>query len=281
MKHRRDVDQIAPATVNQIERYLHSFACHFGQRRVEQLGPSAIDKWLGAHGEWAPVTRRVRISQVRGFARWMARERIVPRDWSDGCVRIRKARTVPRFVSEDAFRDTLAVCSTSRERAMLWLLYGLGLRCVEVSRLRVADWDRSSETLIVRGKGDHERILPVPERVRVALTDLLAECPASGHQPIIRKRYNDDPLTANTVSSTVRRLIAESGHKLGPYDGITAHGMRAAAATAVLEATQDVRVAQELLGHSSPAVTGAYLRRAGLVPLREALANRSDMSGTA
>ena len=275
--HRRKVDQLDRRTLSQIDTALRDFAASFGRRPLDKLGPRAIDRWIGNHDNWAPVTRRVRISQVRNFAQWTAAERITNRDWSIGCVKIRKVRTVPRFMTEEVFRDVLEECTDTRKRAIVWLLYGLGLRCVEVSRLRMLDWDRSAETILVTGKGSHERILPVPAPVRRALTSYLAECPATGAQPIIRKRYNNDPLSANTVSSMVRRMIAQTGHKTGAYDGLTAHGMRAAAATAVLEATHDIRVAQELLGHSTPAVTGVYLRRAGLPSLRAALDARTDM----
>lgn len=84
-------------------------------------------------------------------------------------------------------------------------------------------------------------------------------------------------ISPNTISSLTRRMLKRAGVKIAPYDGVCAHGMRAAAATAVLDATHDVRTAQALLGHRDLSSTSKYLKRAGVETVRAALAARTDL----
>lgn len=272
----RRAEGVCAATLTKHRTVLEDFAHHHGQRSVDQLGERAVLRWLERHGRWADSTRSVNVSIVRTFARWCERHGHT-KPWSANVPKVRRPTTVVRFVESDDFATTLAAAESSRERLILWLLFGCGLRCVEVSRLRMEDWSRRDGVLRVTGKAMRERDVPVPEPVRVALTDYLAEHPtASG--PIIRRADGCQAgIAANTISSLTRRMLNRAGVKVAPYDGVCAHGMRAAAATAVLEATHDIRTAQALLGHSELSSTSKYLKRAGVETVRAALAARTDL----
>lgn len=272
----RRAEGLTSDTMRSLGCTLFDFADSFGARPLDRLGNRAVVRWLEQHGDWADTTRATRVSMLRRFAQWCEAERHTP-PWSTSIPRVRRPHTVPRFVDADAFSTTLAEATSTREQAILWLLFGCGLRCVEVARLRVEDWNRRDGVLVATGKGGHQREVPVIAEVDAALRAYLAEHPAAGG-PLIR-RADGCPrgVAANTISSLTRRMLRRAGVKGAAYDGVCAHGMRAAAATSVLEASGDIRAAQELLGHAHLSSTSAYLRRAGLDSVRAALAARADL----
>lgn len=278
----RRAEGLVAATLTKHRIVLDDFERTFGRRPLDQLGERAVLRWLGVHSHpsnggraWADSTRSVNVSIIRTFARWCERNGQT-RPWSANVPKVRRPVTVVRFVESDTFAATLSAAETSRERLILWLLFGCGLRCVEVSRLRMEDWSRLDGVLLVTGKAMHQREVPVPEPVRRALVDYLAEHPvSSGH--IVRRVDGCGGIAANTVSSLTRRMLRRAGVKSAPYDGICAHGMRAAAATAVLESSSDIRVAQELLGHRHLSSTSKYIKRAGVESVRVAMAGRTDL----
>lgn len=279
----RRAEGLCAATLTKHRIVLDDFERSFGRRPLDQLGERAVLRWLGGHTHpsngrraWVDSTRSVNVSIVRTFARWCERNGHT-KPWSANVPKVRRPVTVVRFVESDAFATTLAAAESSRERLILWLLFGCGLRCVEVSRLRIEDWSRLDGVLRVTGKAMHQREVPVPDPVRQALTDYLAEHPLASGQIIRRADGCPSGISANTVSSLTRRMLRRAGVKSAPYDGVCAHGMRAAAATAVLEASSDIRVAQELLGHRHLSSTSKYIKRAGVESVRLAMDARSDL----
>lgn len=276
----RRAEGVCAATLTKHRIVLDDFAAFYGKRPLDQLGERAVLRWLEHHRAWADSTRSVHVSIVRTFARWCERNGHT-KPWSAAVPKVRRPTTVVRFVESDDFAATLASAESTRERLILWLLFGCGMRCVEVSRLRMEDWSRRDGVFLVVGKGMQEREVPVPEPVRRALNDYLAEHPiASG--PIIRRADGcPSGIAPNTVSSLTRRMLKRAGVKRAPFDGVCAHGMRAAAATATLEASGDIRTAQALLGHRDLSSTSKYLKRAGVESVRAALAARGDLPTTA
>ncbi len=179
-------------------------------------------------------------------------------------------------MAHDAVGALLEVSPDARARAIVWLMIGMALRCCEVERLQVYDWNYDSATMHIRGKRNDERIIPVPEPVSEALHTYLTEHPPVGEGPLIRtyKRPNQ-PLRAATISGMVSSWMAAAGLKRGCRDGVSAHALRHTCASQAFERTKDIRVAQELLGHTNLAVTSRYIRPAGVEALRDALAGRS------
>jgi len=140
-------------------------------------------------------------------------------------------------------------------------MFGCGLRCVEVSRLDVDDFDPFTHTLHITGKAGHQRNVPVPEVVRMTITGYLAN--GRGHGPLVRRDDNrPGRLGAGRISGLAGRMIRDAGIKSRLYDGRSAHGLRAAAASDLFDACGDATVVQEFLGHANLQTTSIYLRRA-------------------
>jgi len=239
-----------------------------------QITARHIDHWMESRRHLSPATRRACFSQVRCFCRWLVRRGYLASDPTIDVPAPKVPRSVPRALQEDAVAALLDVCPDTRALAIVWCMVGLGMRCVEVSRLQVADWDRQRSVITACGKGSHERVLPVPPEVASALSDYLTDYPARSG-PLIRSyKRPAQGLLADTLSGMVSEWMRAALIKRIPRDGVSAHALRATAASDVLDTCGDLRVVQEMLGHQSLAPTSIYLRRAGLGQMRTAMEGR-------
>lgn len=171
--------------------------------------------------------------------------------------------SLPRPVSEDHARGLLQetgadpdadAWEAARDRAVLTLLYGCGLRISEALSLTRADAPLP-ETLRIAGKGGKTRLAPVLPAVRAAVDDWLAlqPFPLAPEDALFRARRGG-PLTPRHVQAMVQRLRG----RLGLPGSATPHALRHSFATHLLGAGADLRAIQELLGHASLSTTQKY-----------------------
>ena len=171
--------------------------------------------------------------------------------------------SLPRPVTEDQARGLLhepeadpdmEPWEAARDRAVLTLLYGCGLRISEALSLKRSDAPLP-ESLRITGKGDKTRIVPVLSQVREATDAYLAQQPfvIDADQALFRARRGG-PLSARHVQATVQRLRG----RLGLPASATPHALRHSFATHLLGAGADLRSIQELLGHASLSTTQKY-----------------------
>lgn len=144
----------------------------------------------------------------------------------------------------------------ARDRAVLLLLYGAGLRIAEALSLTGADLPLG-EALVVTGKGGKQRVVPLLPIVRQGVDDYLAKCP----WPVGRS----DPLFRGARGGVlsqgmVQKAVARSRIALGLPASATPHALRHSFATHLLGAGVDLRSLQELLGHASLSSTQIYTR---------------------
>lgn len=265
IRERRARGEITAEHARNTRAILLDFATSHGKRPLDQLGTRSVERWLEAMTKrgYAPSTRALRLSALRVFARWLVVQRIVDRDFTLGVAKVRRPRSQPRDVTNEHAEAVLAQARTSRERLIFWLMFGAGLRCVEVARLDVDDWDRSESTVFVTGKGGHQRTVPIGPSTTAALDAYLAE--TGNHAgALIRSEDGTRRLSRGRIGGIVGRMFADAGVKLRPYDGRSAHGLRAAAASDLYDVLPDPRVVQEFLGHADMQNLERYLRRARL-----------------
>lgn len=259
---------------------LNVFAQCLSHIAIDAMQVTHIEQWLASRQHLAPATRRAQFSSVKTFCNWLVREGHLKSNPVLEMRPPRQPRTVPRAVDADAVAALLAVVPDVRGRAVVWLMVGMGLRCCEVENLEMGQWDRRSQTMVVRGKGSHERALPVPAEVTAALDAYLAEFPANSG-PLVRSyRRPSSALTADALSGLVSEWFRAAHLKRAARDGISAHALRATAASDVLDVCGDLRVVQEMLGHQNLATTSIYLRRSGLPQMRAAMSGRSYTRST-
>jgi integrase/recombinase XerD len=203
------------------------------------------------------------LSSVRSFHRFLLREGVAARDPAAGIPQPRLPRSLPRPLPAEEVRRLLEapdVSSTSgiRDRALLELLYGSGLRISELTGLDVDDVDLEGGSLRVMGKGGKEREVPLGSFGRDAVGAYLTR----GRPPLATGRGRG----ALFLNARGGRLSRQScARVLGRYvrlagidRRVTLHSLRHSFATHLLEGGADVRVVQELLGHASVATTQVY-----------------------
>jgi site-specific recombinase XerC len=235
-------------------------ACPSGVE-LAQLDRGMVRVWQGSVGGLRPASRRSYLSTVRTFCTWCAESELMTADPTAGLGRIREPRHMPRALSAGQMARLRLVLPDARAELVVGLMAGCGLRCCEVARLQMADYDAGSRTVFVVGKRGDERVLPVPGSV----ADLVDRW-AAGRRP-----GRLVGLSASSLSRMVSGWMDEAGIKTGPRDGISAHALRHTFASDMLDRCGNVRVVQEALGHVSLATTQRYLRRASLEQLRAAM----------
>ncbi|MEX0983475.1 MAG: site-specific tyrosine recombinase XerD [Actinomycetota bacterium] len=203
------------------------------------------------------------LSTVRSFHRFLLREGLADRDPAAGVIRPRLPRALPHPLGQHEVLSLLEAPSVGspaglRDRAVLELLYGAGLRVSEATGMDVDDLDLEEGALRVLGKGGREREVPLGRFAREALgTYLLTGRPALAS---VRTR---GALFLNTrggrlTRQSVARLVAGYARFAGIGRSVSPHDLRHSFATHLLDGGADVRVVQELLGHASVATTQIY-----------------------
>ena len=185
------------------------------------------------------------LSHFHAFYRFAHDEGLVDEIPTARIARPRRRRRLPRPTGDADI--TLAIEESAGDlRCFLLLAAYQGLRCQEIAGLEGEDIDRVQRLLIVRhGKGDKERILPL----HPAVEDALADYPTTG---LLFRLADGRPMQPHNVSHRIRAHFARLGI------ASSAHPLRHAFATGFYRLSQDLRLTQELLGHSSPATTAIY-----------------------
>ncbi len=203
------------------------------------------------------------LSAIRSFHGWLDRRQGIANAQIALVRGPRQPASIPRPVSEDQARGLLSEAEDdpdmepwegARDRAVLTLLYGCGLRISEGLSLKRSDAPLS-ETLRITGKGSKTRVAPILPAVREAVDAYLAELPfaLAPDEPLFRAKRGG-PLSPRHVQATVQRLRG----RLGLPRTATPHALRHSFATHLLGSGADLRSIQELLGHASLSTTQKY-----------------------
>lgn len=177
------------------------------------------------------------------------------------------ARRVPAALSVDEACRLVAACPRTtrverQERVVVLLLYGCGLRTSELCQLNIQDVDRArGELQVWHGKGDRQRVVPIPEGV---FTELLAYLLERGgrHGALFRTAAHRQRIRGQYVCDVVGR----AGARAGLPKAVTPKVLRHSYATHLMDRGVDLAVIASLMGHRSPAETGVYLHVLGDQP---------------
>ncbi len=235
---------------------------------------------LGRRG-YAPATLARKLSTLRGLSRFLTERGVLGADPTRLLPGPRRRRRLPRVLTLAEVEALLDAAGGTeplalRDRAILELLYGCGLRSQEVVALALADLKPAQAQVIVHGKGGKMRVVPLGEEAAAAVRRYLergrgllaadredgARAAGADRRPLLLSRSGRALLT-----SDIRRLVVRYCRRAG-LDAASPHMLRHAYATHMLERGADLRVIQELLGHASVSTTqvythvsGAHLRR--------------------
>ena len=225
----------------------------------------------------------LRLSAVRAFFRFLSMRGVVPSRplWSK---RSREARALtpkqekklPSFLTQTEAARMLASVDTStaqglRDQAILELVYAAGLRVSEAAGLDLGDMNLSERELRVEGKGSKERMAYIGEPAAAALARYLRERHVFTGDGTARENgagggrgRRSDAVFVNRYGRrltprSIQRIVKETARRAGlDPERVHTHTLRHSFATHMLDGGADLRVVQELLGHSSPATTQIY-----------------------
>jgi integrase/recombinase XerC len=237
-----------------------------GLAEIEGLKPIDFRAWLAdLNGRGLSRTSIARaLSCLRGFFRFLEKQGIAKNSAISALRTPRVPKSVPKALSvEDAFELILAAEDLAddewiglRDKALLMLLYGSGLRIGEALGLdREQVPGNGADAMVVHGKGNKDRVVPVLPVVRAALDAYLTTCPyPGGDETPLFLGARGGRLAAGVAQARVRDLRK----LLGLPDTATPHALRHSYATHLLAGGGDLRTIQELLGHASLSTTQRY-----------------------
>lgn len=254
-------------------KILGRFAREVGDCEPQELTEAHIVGWWRTiSAKAAAASLRAYHSTVRGFLRWLRLPNLM-----DGISRPRAPRSSPRTLSAEEIDRLRTSCHNLRDRSIIELGHGIGLRAMEVATLQVPDIDWNRRKLYIHSKGGHRDELPLHQRVAWVLEEYFDECPPSATGFVIRNRHNNTRgLTPTYVTQRVADISYRAGVKKAPLDGRGMHGLRRTFATELHDAGVPIRDIQKLLRHQSLAPTERYIRDSSQDDLLRALDKRAE-----
>jgi integrase/recombinase XerC len=247
---------------------VRQFAAFVGEAFVPAEATNVdVRAFLAAlHGRRGPATLGRKLASLRAFFGFLVREGICALDPSAGLPAPRTPRRLPRPLPVDecmGLVDGVPAGPGARElrdRALLELLYGAGLRVAELVSLDVRDLDLHRGDVRVMGKGGKQRVVPLPAAARDALAAWLAARRAPGilAQPLFTALRRGSRTPRRLGARDVQRVVAGRARHGGIASRVHPHRLRHSYATHLLDMGADLREIQELLGHASLATTEKY-----------------------
>ncbi|MBN2358751.1 MAG: site-specific tyrosine recombinase XerD [Deltaproteobacteria bacterium] len=259
---------LSPATVAAYARDLTrcvDFMHRLGRRRAADITTADVLAFMAslarAHLSARSQTRA--LVAIRQLFRFLVRERIVDKSPAHDVELPRAARHLPRFLDQEAMLRLIAAPDRSssrglRDAALLEVAYSSGLRVSELCGLRLEDVDLRRGCLLVRGKGNKERIVPLGEPARRAI-----EAFVDAGRPSLLKGRTCDALFVGPSGHALTRqrfwqIVKRYAREAGVTTPLSPHTLRHSFATHLVEGGADLRAVQAMLGLADLSTTAIY-----------------------
>jgi integrase/recombinase XerD len=246
-------------TIDAYRRDLENFADVTGKNSLSEIDRMIINSYVRELRErkLAPTSIIRKVASLRGFFKWATSTGILDKNPAATLEQPKVPKRLPKVVSVKEIEELLHSNLTPVQHTIMELLYSCGLRVSELVNLKISDIDLSSKYVRCFGKGSKERIIPIGDTAKNIVKAYLPQ------RDLLIKKYNLD---------TKRLLILDNGrlitrqdvysfiHEQGKliHKNISPHTLRHSFATHLLENGADLRIVQELLGHSDVSTTQLY-----------------------
>jgi len=205
---------------------------------------------------WSRVACTIALCGIKFFY-----ENTLKRDWTTvGLLKPKRIKSLPTVLSLNEVRQTLACVHMFRHRVCLATIYSCGLRLTEGRTLQIPDIDSDRMFLHIRGKGNKDRYIPLPNRTLELLRELWKThrnqnwlFPAPGRSGR-GEAIADKPMPVASVQIAFKEALA----KARVHKRASVHTLRHSYATHLLEQGVDLRIIQQILGHANPQTTMIY-----------------------
>lgn len=241
-----------------VEAYKHDITCFLqylqskGVKRIAQLKGQMIVSYLGYQKslDKSDATLNRYCMSIRSFFTYLRVTKVIQQDIMLEVPTPRIKQKAPFVPTVSEIENILAMPTSLRDKAILELLYSSGLRASELCDLDIRD--TAGYTILVRcGKGSKTRTVPLTQEAYIAIAAYIQE-----------RGMHGGPLFLTVMGKKLKRQvlskIVEKYAKKAGIEGVTTHTLRHACATHLLDRGADLRLIQEVLGHSSIASTQRY-----------------------
>ena len=273
----------SPHTLRAYERELHGFAAWLSERGgapdVAQIEHTQIRAFLGTLYErgLSKASAARALAAIRSWFKWLARNHHIEQNAASLVSTPRLPKHLPRVPSIEQMNQVVdsvrgdAASWPARDRAILEMLYGCGIRNAELTGLNLDDIHWANEAVLVRGKGQKQRYVPLGDAAAAALRAYLSErearlAAASEEKPVrtpalflnMQMRGLSRGGQARLTTRSVGRIVKRIAILRGLSSDVHPHTLRHAFGTHLLEEGADLRAIQELLGHERLSTTQRY-----------------------
>lgn len=256
--------RLSPNTVAAYRRDLAQYLEFLAGRRPRPHDVSAFVASLH-HAGLAPSTVARKTAAVRMLHRFLVSEGLAGEDPATLVASPRRARSLPKALTVAEVEALLAAPDAStplgrRDRALLEFLYATGARVAEAVALDLADLDLDGGAVILTGKGEKQRLVPVGRHALTAVADYLPDrlwLTRTRGTDAVFVNHRGGRLSRQGAWQVVRRSADAAGI---PTTSVSPHVLRHSAATHMVEGGADLRTVQEMLGHASITTTQVYTK---------------------
>ncbi|UCG63254.1 MAG: site-specific tyrosine recombinase XerD [Candidatus Zixiibacteriota bacterium] len=251
-------------TVSSYDRDIREFLFFAAIKDPGKLQTSSINRYLDSLNKAGrkPATIARKISSLKRFFQYLRDNGVIKENPAAPLSAPRIVRYHPHYLSPSEIGSILNAIDTStdmgkRDRAIIELLYGSGLRISELINLKIGDIEFEAGFIRVIGKGDKERLVPLGEYARRAVENYLDR--RSRHKACAKS----NTLFINKIGDALSRvslwrLVKAAALRGGIVKRVTPHTFRHSFATHMLEGGADLRIVQEMLGHADISTTQIY-----------------------
>jgi tyrosine recombinase XerC len=252
-------------------RNYRSDLLHFARYLEDEEGVPVLEadrmmarRYLGTLKESGMATASLarKVSTIRNFYRFLVREGMIESTPLAGLVAPKREMRLPTILSKDDLNALIESADETtpsglRNRAMLEMMYASGVRLSEIVGLNLRSIDLEERTVVVRGKGNKERMVLLGEPAEKTLRRYLAEGRpqvATGAEEAMFLNRDGNRLSGRSVQKMVRKHALKAGLETHVWPHLLRHSF----ATHLLDGGAELRVVQELLGHASAQTTQIY-----------------------
>lgn len=248
-----------------------SFLIWLNDKNAEEVNYKTLREFLLfiQKFNYSKTTTARKIASIRTFYRYLYREKIIEINPASNIRAPKRGKSLPRFLTEQEIEQILNNIKIEtpagyRNRTILELLYATGMRISELSGLNFGNLNLENNEIKVLGKGGKERIVLVSTRAKDFLNTYIKTARFLIYKDNTNEKITDDtPVFINKTGyrlqpQSVRIAIHDVVEKIKLPKDVTPHVFRHSFATKLLENGADLRIVQELLGHSSISNTQIY-----------------------
>ena len=249
-------------TLRAYQSDLEHFFDYLRIKKKSVIDQNIITLFIGFLLKYGMDSRTVarKLSCLKSFFKYLKKIKFISEDPATVIKTPKTKKHLPGFLTYEQIEKALQI-TNARDRAIMEVLYSCGLRASELVNQKVADIDFNREEVVIQGKGNKQRIVPLGKAAKDAILDYLKKRATfvkhrklPDETPQLFLNYRGRSLTTRSLQRIARKYLI----KIARAAGTNPHILRHSFATHLLENGADLRAVQELLGHASLSTVQIY-----------------------